>query len=90
MPKRRPDHQPQRSCAVCRSVHDKKSMTRVVRRPDGMLALDPTGRAAGRGTYLCDEPACRDPKRLAEAVRRTLGTDVGLDALVQEAAHAPA
>jgi predicted RNA-binding protein YlxR (DUF448 family) len=65
-------------------------MTRIVRRPDGMLALDPSGRAAGRGTYLCADPACRDPKRLADAVRRALATDAGLDSLVQEAAHASA
>ena len=65
-------------------------MTRIVRRPDGTLALDPSGRAAGRGTYLCADPACREPKRLSDGVRRALGTASGLEHLVEEAAHASA
>jgi predicted RNA-binding protein YlxR (DUF448 family) len=72
MPKRRPDHVPMRTCAVCRQVRPKRSMTRVVRALDGSVAIDPTGKAAGRGTYICDDPACREPTRLAEAVKRAL------------------
>ena len=47
MPKRRPDHVPTRTCAVCRQAQPKREMTRVVRAPDGAIAVDPTGRAAG-------------------------------------------
>ena len=46
MPKRRPDHQPLRSCAVCREVHPKREMTRIVRRADGSVAFDASGKAA--------------------------------------------
>jgi predicted RNA-binding protein YlxR (DUF448 family) len=88
MPKRRPDHVPMRTCAVCREVRPKRSMTRVVRAPDGIVAIDPTGKAAGRGTYVCDDPACRDPKRLAEAVHRALGVAVAPDMLDLEVTHA--
>lgn len=73
MPKRRPDHVPHRSCAVCREVHPKRELTRVVRAPDGDVRLDPTGRAAGRGTYVCDRAACRDERTLMTAVQRALG-----------------
>ena len=73
MPKRRPDHVAMRTCAVCRQVQPKRSMTRVVRLADGRAELDPTGRAAGRGTYVCEQPACRDPERLAAGVQRALG-----------------
>jgi predicted RNA-binding protein YlxR (DUF448 family) len=76
MPKRRPDHVPMRTCAACRQVRTKRSMTRVVRSADGSVAVDPTGKAAGRGTYVCDDPACREPRRLAEAVRQALGAAV--------------
>jgi uncharacterized protein len=88
MPKRHPDHQPMRSCAVCRDVHPKREMTRLVRRADGSVSVDPTGRAAGRGTYLCDDPACREPAKLADGVRRALGVAVEPDALVSEVTHA--
>jgi uncharacterized protein len=76
MPKRRPDHVPMRTCAACRQVRPKRSLTRIVRTPDGTVAIDPTGKAAGRGTYVCDAEACREPRRLAEAVNRALGAAV--------------
>ncbi|MFN2483394.1 MAG: YlxR family protein [Candidatus Limnocylindria bacterium] len=73
MPRRRPDHVPMRTCAVCRQVRPKRSMTRVVRGPEGAIGFDPTGRSPGRGTYVCGEAACRDGERLAAAVQRALG-----------------
>jgi len=90
MPKRRPEHQPQRSCAVCRDVHPKRSMTRVVRRADGTVAVDPTGKAPGRGTYLCDQAACRDPQRLAEGIQRALGAPVAPEQILAAVTHAAA
>ena len=88
MPKRRPEHQPQRTCAVCREVHPKRSMTRVVRRADGSVAVDPSGKALGRGTYVCDQATCRDPERLAEGVRRALGGSVDPEPIVIAVSHA--
>jgi predicted RNA-binding protein YlxR (DUF448 family) len=75
MPKRRPDHVPTRTCAVCRTSRPKREMTRVVRTPAGEVQVDPTGRLAGRGTYICHEPECRDAQRRAEAVTRALGAE---------------
>lgn len=88
MPKRRPDSIPMRTCAVCRQIRPKRSMTRLVRGADGTVAADPSGRAAGRGTYVCDDPACREPRGLAEAVQRALGAAIQPDALVVEEKHA--
>jgi predicted RNA-binding protein YlxR (DUF448 family) len=78
-----------RTCAVCRSVHPKRTMTRVVRGLDGSVSLDQSGRAAGRGTYICDDPACRDPQRLAQGVQRALGIAVEPGALTLEVTNAP-
>jgi predicted RNA-binding protein YlxR (DUF448 family) len=88
MPKRHPDHQPLRSCAVCREVHPKREMTRLVRHADGSVSADASGKAAGRGTYLCDDPACREPGRLADGVRRALGATVEASALLAEVTNA--
>ena len=76
MPKRRPDHIPTRTCAACRVSRPKREMDRLVRTPDGTVHRDPTGRMAGRGTYLCHETACREPERAAAAVRRALGAEL--------------
>jgi len=89
MPKRKPEHQPQRTCAVCREVHPKRSMTRLVRRADGSVAADASGRAPGRGTYLCDQAACREPRRLVEGVHRALGVTISPELLTAEVTHAP-
>ena len=49
---------PQRTCIACRTIGGKRGLLRVVRTPDGQVALDPTGRLAGRGAYLCREASC--------------------------------
>ena len=76
MPKRRPDHIPTRTCAACRVTRSKREMDRLVRTGDGSVLRDATGRMPGRGTYICHEPACRDPERAAAAVRRALGAEM--------------
>ena len=88
MPKRRPDHVPMRTCAACRQVRPKRSLTRVVRATDGSVAIDPTGKRAGRGTYICDQPACREPASVATAVSRALGVTLTPGSLTFEENHA--
>lgn len=90
MPKRRPEHQPLRTCAVCREVHPKRSMTRLVRRADGSVAIDASGKAPGRGTYLCDQTACHEPRRLTEGVQRALGGTLPPEMLLSEVGDATA
>jgi predicted RNA-binding protein YlxR (DUF448 family) len=63
-------------------------MTRVVRAPDGLVSVDLSGRVAGRGTYICDDPACREPARLAEAIKRALNASVEPGVLDFEVTHA--
>jgi uncharacterized protein len=86
MPKRRPDHVPTRTCAVCRTSHPKREMTRVVRAPDLSIHRDDTGRAPGRGTYICQNPECRDSERSAAAVKRALGAEPAPNTLELEGA----
>ncbi|MDV2989509.1 MAG: YlxR family protein [Dehalogenimonas sp.] len=49
---------PQRTCVVCRQVGGKRGLQRFVRTPEGGVSPDSTGKAPGRGAYLCREPAC--------------------------------
>jgi uncharacterized protein len=89
MPKRRPDHIPTRTCAVCRTSRPKREMDRLVRTQDGLIHRDPTGRLAGRGTYICHESACRDPNAVAAAARRALRAELApgtLEVEVKDAA----
>lgn len=43
----------QRTCIGCGTHDGKSSLHRVVRSKDGSVSFDPTGRAAGRGAYVC-------------------------------------
>lgn len=43
----------QRTCIVCRNTSGKTELIRVVRTPEGQVRLDATGKANGRGAYVC-------------------------------------
>ncbi len=49
---------PLRMCMVCRERAEKDRLVRVVKQPDGEIALDQDGKLPGRGAYLCKEKAC--------------------------------
>lgn len=43
----------QRTCIECRKACSKQELIRIVRTPEGKVVFDPTGRANGRGAYVC-------------------------------------
>ena len=49
---------PVRMCVACREMKPKKEMLRVVRPKEGDVFIDLTGKVAGRGAYVCNDPAC--------------------------------
>ena len=68
-----------RTCVACRCADDKRWFVRVVRTPDGHVIIDPTGKANGRGAYLCAKPECfdvaRQRRRLDTALKVNLRDD---------------
>ncbi len=71
-------HKPQRTCIVCRETKDKKALVRVVRTLTGNVVVDLTGKANGRGAYVCRQPDCWEKglkkERLGQALKVTLST----------------
>jgi predicted RNA-binding protein YlxR (DUF448 family) len=51
-------HVPQRTCVGCRKIRPKREMVRIVRTPDEGVKIDESGKAPGRGAYLCRERQC--------------------------------
>jgi hypothetical protein len=49
---------------------------RVVRTPEGRIALDPRGKLAGRGAYLCPRRECFTSAKARASVARALETEV--------------
>ena len=60
----KPRHIPERKCSGCGEVNPKRGLIRVVRKPDGTVAVDPGGKVSGRGAYLCRDAVC-----LAKAIK---------------------
>lgn len=58
-------HVPQRTCIICRTIKPKRELLRVVRTPEQTLYLDNTGKAPGRGAYLCRDRLCWQHKELS-------------------------
>jgi predicted RNA-binding protein YlxR (DUF448 family) len=65
-------HVPQRTCVACRRVKSKRELVRVVRSPDGNTFVDETGKANGRGAYLCRDRMCWE-----KAIGRPRGSSSG-------------
>ncbi len=61
---------PMRMCVGCREMKPKKELTRIVRNAEGVVSIDPVGKAPGRGAYLCANPACLEHAIKTRALER--------------------
>ena len=50
--------EPQRTCLGCKDSKDKKELIRIVKQNDGKIFIDKTGKANGRGAYICNNIEC--------------------------------
>ena len=63
-------------CVVCRDRSAKRSLTRVVRAPDGVASVDPTGKLNGRGAYLCNDKTCWERALTGDLLGKALKTTI--------------
>lgn len=49
---------PVRQCTGCGEHKSKFDLVRIVRSPDGVISVDPIGKASGRGAYICRDLKC--------------------------------
>lgn len=62
---------PMRRCTGCGEQKPKKELVRVVKTPDGEILLDLTGKASGRGAYICNNAECLKKARKSKRIDRT-------------------
>lgn len=67
---------PQRQCVGCREMKEKRELIRVVRSPEGEIALDFKGKLPGRGAYVCPQEECLRRARKAKALERAFETAI--------------
>lgn len=63
---------PMRMCVGCREMKPKRELTRVVKPQEGDARMDLTGKAQGRGAYVCASLECFKKARKSRALERML------------------
>ena len=67
---------PQRTCIGCKTKKDKKDLIRVVKDKEGNIFIDRTGKANGRGAYICDDVACLESAIKSKSLQRNFETEI--------------
>ena len=67
---------PLRRCTGCNEQKPKKELVRVVRSPQGEIALDRVGKMPGRGAYRCPSAQCLAKARKAKRLERALEAQI--------------
>lgn len=49
-----------RMCFICRNTYNKNELLRLVKTSTGEILIDKTGKANGRGAYICTNSNCID------------------------------
>ena len=78
---------PLRMCVGCGEMKDKRDLTRIVKSKEGEISLDPTGKKAGRGAYICPLAECLKKARKSRRIEKSFATkipDEVYDALEEE------
>lgn len=76
---------PMRMCVGCREMKPKAELMRVVKPQDGDCAIDRTGKAPGRGAYVCESAECLKKAQKTKALERALEAKID-DAVFEQLA----
>lgn len=77
---------PMRRCVGCMESKPQQELIRIAYF-DGALTIDSTGRAKGRGVYLCNNADCQNKARKKKALQRNFSgeiTEAQVEAVFQE------
>lgn len=72
---------PMRRCVGCMESKPKKELIRIVASQESSLLVDYTGKANGRGVYLCPDQKCFAMARKKRAITRGLEIDISEEQL---------
>lgn len=72
----KPKKQPMRMCLGCGEMKEKRSVIRIVKNKEGDIFLDKTGKAAGRGAYVCRNAECFEKARKSKRLRRAFSCEI--------------
>lgn len=67
---------PQRKCIACQDRGNKKELIRIVKNKEGHIFLDKTGKANGRGAYICNCSECLKKAIKSNALSRAFKMEI--------------
>lgn len=67
---------PQRKCIACQDRESKKELIRIVKNKEGDIFLDPSGKANGRGAYICKSSECLKKAIKTKALNKAFKVEV--------------
>lgn len=67
---------PLRKCIACNEMKPKKKLIRIVKNKDNEVKVDLTGKANGRGAYICPTIECFDKAYNDKKIQKTLQVEV--------------
>ena len=67
-----------RMCFICRSIINKTNLNRLVKTANGEIFLDKTGKASGRGAYICNSPECLEKIKKQKVLNRAFKCEIPL------------
>lgn len=67
---------PQRKCIACQERDSKKGLIRIVRNKEEQIFLDPSGKANGRGAYICKDAECLKKAIKTKALNKSFKIEV--------------
>lgn len=70
---------PQRTCIGCNEIKLKKELIRIVKNKEGQIFIDKTGKANGRGAYICDNIECLEKAIKTKRLERNFETQISED-----------
>ena len=63
---------PLRTCMGCNEKKPKKELVRIVKNKEGEIFIDKTGKAEGRGAYICDSEECLEKIVKSKRIEKVL------------------
>ncbi len=67
---------PQRTCLGCMQSKNKSELVRIVKQNDGKIFVDKTGKANGRGAYICNNVECLDKAIKSKRLEKNFETKI--------------
>ena len=71
---------PQRTCLGCNEAKPKNELIRIVKQSNGKIFVDKTGKAEGRGAYICNNVECLNKliktKRLEKSFEMKIDSEI--------------